>query len=857
MTGPRDLPAGLTAPGLRWVRSACPYCGVGCGLLAGVEGGQIVRIKGDPDHPANFGELCAKAVFLPPALRTADRCRYPLARPRRDAPLERVTWDGALARAARKIRETVVRHGPDAVAVYGSGQLLTEDYYVWNKLVRGVLGTNNFDSNSRLCMASAAAAYAQVFGADGPPTAYADIELADCVFLIGTNTAECHPIVFRRIEKAKRRRPELRVLVADPRRTETADLADLHLPLRPGSDIALLNAMLHVCLAEGLVDRAFIEAHTTGFDAVADSVARYTPDYAAEVCALPRAAIVDAARTFGRARAALSFWSMGLNQSTVGVAKNTALMNLHLATGQVARPGAGPFSLTGQPNAMGGREVGGLAHLLPGYRSVARAEDRAEVAAAWGIPAEHLSPRPGLTAVELFEALAAGRVRVLWVICTNPAASMPELDLVERALRQAELVVVQDAYHPTETSRFADIVLPAAQWGERDGVMTNSERRITYLPKLVEPPGEALPDWQIGVRLARALGAGHAFPYDSAEAVFEEFKRLTRGRPADITGVSYARLRSEGPLQWPCPEGAGADAPAAAASAPAASAPVGTPPGEPSQLGPGSAGPAALSATTPGRRAEAAAGRATALSSRLSGDPGRGRAPGEAVAMGAGSAERAADRAPEDAVRAPGTSAGIRADGRPPAIGEGAGGGGEEGAGQSTGRPAAAPGSRSRHPGTARLYQDRRFATPDGRARFVVSEHAAPHEEVSTAYPLILTTGRLKNQWHTMTRTGKVEALLKGAREPFLEMNAADAARLGIRDAAFVEVASRRGKAVVQVRVTEEIAPGTCFMPFHWGRESGHYKAANNLTVRAFDPVSKEPELKFCAVRVAPADTGS
>ncbi|HWP34356.1 MAG TPA: nitrate reductase [Thermodesulfobacteriota bacterium] len=701
----------------RWVRSLCPYCGVGCGILAAVEDGRVSRIKGDPAHPANFGEVCAKAVFLPHALRTADRATHPLMARRRGAPLERTDWATALARAARAIRDTWQRHGPDAIAVYGSGQLLTEEYYVWVKLLRGVLGTNNFDSNSRLCMAAAAAAYTAVFGADGPPTAYADIELADCVFLIGTNTADCHPIVFRRIEKAKRARPELRILVADPRRTETADLADLYLPVRPGSDVALLNAMLHVCLAEGLVDRPFVEAHTTGFDQVAAAAARWTPARAAELCGVPAAAIVAAARTFGRARAALSFWSMGLNQSAHGVAKNAALLNLHLATGQVARPGAGPFSLTGQPNAMGGRMVGGLAHLLPGFRQVARAADRAAVAAAWGIPAEHLSARPGLAAVELFEAAAEGRVRVLWVICTNPAVSMPELDLVERALRQVDLLVVQDAYHPTETSRYADIVLPAAQWGEKEGTMVNSERRITYLPKLVEPPGEALPDWTIGVQLARALGAGRAFPFESAEAVFEEFKALTRGTPADITGVSYARLRHEGPLQWPCP---------------------------------------------------------------------------------------AAD----------------------------------------AGEPA--------HPGTPRLYQGGRFPTPDGRARFVVAEPSPPYEPPSSAYPLVLTTGRLKHQWHTMTRTGKVEALLKGAREPFLELNPADAARLGVRDADFVEVASRRGKAVVQVRVTDGVAPGSCFMPFHWGRQGGHYKAANNLTVRAVDPVSRQPELKLCAVRVRP-----
>jgi formate dehydrogenase alpha subunit len=698
----------------QWGRTLCPYCGVGCGLLVQIQEGQALRVRGDPDHPANFGDVCAKAVMLPRALRTPDRLLYPQIRRRRDQPLTRVSWEAALKTIARAWRRIRAEHGPDAVAFYGSGQLLTEDYYVANKLAKGFLGTNNFDANSRLCMASAVAGYRAALGADGPPPAYADIELADCFFIVGSNTAECHPIVFRRIRRRKELAPEaVNVIVVDPRRTETADIADLHLPIRPGADVALLNAMLWVLVEEDLVDRAFIAAHTAGWEALRDRLQRYTPEAVQEVCGLSARRIREAAQLFGRARNVLSLWSMGVNQSHIGVAKNHAILNLHLATGQIGKPGAGPFSLTGQPNAMGGREVGGLSHLLPGYRSVLDPQHRAEVAAYWGVAPESLSPQPGYAAVELFQALAAGRVRAVWIMGTNPAVSMPDLDVVEKALRQAELVVVQDAYHPTDTTRFADVLLPAAQWPEKEGVMTNSERTLTYLPRLVDPPGEALPDWQILTRFAHQLGLAAAFPYSCAEEVFEEFKGLTAGRPMDITGVSYARLK-RGPLQWPCPDAA--------------------------------------------------------------------------------------------------------------------------------------------HPGTPRLYTDRRFATPDGRARFLAVEHAEPVERPSRHYPLVLTSGRIKHQWHTMTRTGKVENLLKRCREPFVELHPQDARRWGIQDGDFVELASRRGKLVVQARVTAAIAPGTCFVPFHWGRSAGFYKCVNNLTLDAFDPISKEPELKAAAVRVRKLD---
>ncbi|HZE36208.1 MAG TPA: nitrate reductase [Candidatus Eisenbacteria bacterium] len=708
--GAGEADAGRGKPA-HWSRTLCPYCGVGCGLLVQVEDGAVKRVKGDPDHPSSLGDLCAKAVHLPPALRTADRLLFPQLRTRRDAAPARVPWELAVRYVADQIREIVARHGPDAFAFYGSGQLLTEEYYVASKLAKGFLGTNNFDTNSRLCMASAATGYARSLGSDGPPGAYTDIEAADCFFLIGTNTADCHPVTWKRIRNRKLAAPdEVAVIVADPRWTETADVADLHLPLHPGSDVALLNAMLHVLWKEGMLDPDFVTRHTSGWPALRTALERYSPEDAPSITGLSADIIVAAARRFGRARAAMTLWSMGINQSHQGTDKNTAILNLHLSTGQIGRPGAGPFSLTGQPNAMGGRETGGLSHLLPGYRHVSDAEARAVVERHWGIPPGRIGSVPGRSALEIFEGLLDGSVRAVWILCTNPAASMPDLDLVEKALRQAELVIVQDAYHPTETTKFADVLLPAAQWPEKEGVMTNSERRMTYLPKLVEPPGEALPDAVIITRVARELGYKEAFAYESAAEIFDEFAALTAGTVCDCSGVSHGRLETDGPLQWPVP------------------------------------GPS--------------------------------------------------------------------------------------------------------HSGTPRLYTDLQFPTEDGRARLIPVEHDPPVETPDANYPLTLTTGRVRDHWHTLTRTGKSPALTARTREPHLEVNLRDAQRAGILDGDFVEITSRRGKAVAQARVSETIRPGTCFLPFHWGRQWGFYKAANNLTLSARDPRSKQPELKACAVRI-------
>ncbi len=541
-------------------KSTCCYCGVGCGVIIESEDGRITGVRGDPDHPANFGRLCTKGATLhlsaaPETL--AARALYPMLHG------ERVNWDAALDHAAERFAAAIREHGPDSVAFYVSGQLLTEDYYVFNKLAKGLIGTNNIDTNSRLCMSSAVSGYKMTLGADAPPCAYDDIAQTDCLFIAGSNTAWAHPVLFRRIEDAKKANPELKIIVVDPRRTDTAEAADLFLPILPGSDIALYNAMLHVMLWEGLVDNAYIAAHTEGFEALKAIVRDYTPAMAADICGVPAEDIVKAAQWFGAAgKATLSLYCQGLNQSVHGSHNNAALIHLHLATGKIGKPGSGPFSLTGQPNAMGGREAGGMATLLPGHRELANAEHRAEIAELWGV--DSVPEAPGLSAVELFDAVHAGKIKALWIACTNPAQSLPEADKVREALARCDFVVVQEAYADTDTTEFAHLLLPASSWGEKEGTVTNSERRISRVCAATPSPGEARADWDIaadfsrrlGVALGRAQQAAAMFPYVRPEQVFIDHVETTRGRDLDITGLSYARLENQGPQQWPFPSGA-------------------------------------------------------------------------------------------------------------------------------------------------------------------------------------------------------------------------------------------------------------------------------------------------------------
>ena len=480
---------------LRESKSACPYCGTGCGVIVQARGNQIVGVRGDPTHPANLGKLCPKGQTLH-LTATQDvlaraRLLHPQLRDSRAAPRRRVGWDAALDHAADRFAQVLRERGPDAVAFYVSGQLLTEDYYVFNKLARAVVGTNNIDSNSRLCMSSAVVGYKRTLGADAPPCSYEDLELADCVFVAGANPAAAHPVLFGRLLEAKRRRGT-RLIVADPRRTESAAAADLHLPVRPGTDLWLFTAMLGVMLRDGLVNDSFIAEHTEGFEPVAALARQLALADAQRITGVPAPDLERAARWFARAPAALSLYCQGLNQSTHGTDNNAALIHLHLATGQIGRAGAGPFSLTGQPNAMGGRETGTMATLLPGHRDPMDQADRIDLARRWGV--DTLPARRGLSAVEMFDACANGDIGALWIACTNPAQSLPDLARVHAALRRVPFVVVQDAFANTETAVFADLLLPAATFGEREGTSTNSERRITLSRAAVEALGAARAD---------------------------------------------------------------------------------------------------------------------------------------------------------------------------------------------------------------------------------------------------------------------------------------------------------------------------------------------------------------------------
>ena len=709
----------------RWTRSTCPYCGVGCGVEAGTTGGRLVAIRGDRSHPANFGRLCPKPAGLPEAVHHEDRLTHPLRR-RGDGGLERVSWDDALGEISARLGSILDEQGPDAAAFYISGQLLTEDYYVVNKLARGFLRTANVDSNSRLCMSSAVAGYAGAFGTDGPPAAYADISHAECLILWGSNTAECHPVTFERIRRRKKD-PKVSVIVVDPRRTPTAEIADLFLPVRPGTDLALANAMLRVLLDEGLVDRRFVERRTSGFEEAAEVAGEWTPRLAARVCGIEADDIVEAARRFGEAKAAMVLWTMGVNQSTVGTRKNRAIINLCLATGNVGKVGGGPFSLTGQPNAMGGRETGSLAHLLPGYRRLDDPDHRREVEEAWGVAPDTIPDKPGLPATDLFRAVDDGDVEFLWIAATNPAVSMPHLARAKRGLRNA-FVVVQDAY-PTETTMLADIVLPAAGWGEKSGTMTNSERRVSMVEKVIEAPGEARPDWEIFASVARRMGFGEHFAWRDSSEVYQEYRELTRGTPADVTGLSHERLRTR-PVQWPVPE-------------------------------------------------------------RI-----------EFAERPFGGIVRMWNRTDDE------------------------------------------------HPGTPRLYADGKFNTPDRRARFDPTPHEDLHERAGEEYPLVLSTGRVKNQWHTMTRTGRSEKLTRGLDGPFVEVHPEVAGEVGVENGQRVRVVSARGGFKARVVVTEDIEPGTVFAPFHWGDLWTNGGSVNEATHDAADPVSHQPELKGAAVRI-------
>lgn len=547
------------------IKTLCPYCGVGCGLevvlpdSAPIAKPQTWKVRGDRAHPSNQGMVCVKGATILESI-DKDRLRHPMMRDSLDQPFEQVTWDQAMERIVERLQTVRATWGADAICLYGSGQFATEDYYVAQKLMKGFLGTNNFDANSRLCMSSAVSGYVQSLGSDGPPCCYDDLELTDCAFLIGTNTAECHPIVFNRLRKHHKQNPHVKLVVVDPRRTPTAEAADLHLAIRPGTDIDLLNGIAHLLLRWSLdrteqrpyLDFNFIDECTSGFSALTQVVQQYPPEIVAERCGIKIQELETAARYWGEAQRVLSLWSMGMNQSSEGTAKVRSLINLHLLTGQIGKPGAGPFSLTGQPNAMGGREAGGLSHLLPGYRFVTNPRDRAEVEYFWGLPPGQIAAQRGRTINDMILGLEAGEVQFFWIAATNPVVSLPDLERTKAALRRSPFTVYQDAYYPTETSAYAHLLLPATQWSEKTGTMTNSERRVTLCPAFQSPQGESRDDWAVFAEVGRRLGFVQPFTFESAAAVHAEFVQLTEGRVCDMSAITHERLHQEGPLQWPC-----------------------------------------------------------------------------------------------------------------------------------------------------------------------------------------------------------------------------------------------------------------------------------------------------------------
>ena len=691
------------------VRTTCPYCGVGCGVSGAAGQGRALAVAGDRAHPANAGRLCSKGAALGATVGLEGRLLNPMIGDRE------VSWKQATSLVARRFRETIARYGPDSVAFYVSGQLLTEDYYAANKLMKGFIGSGNIDTNSRLCMASAVAAHKQAFGADLVPGCYEDLDLADLVVFSGHNAAWTHPVLFRRMEAARARGQKH--VVIDPRRTDTAEVADLHLPLAPQMDVRLWNGLLADLIRRGAIDRAYIDSHVNGFATVeaALSEADQSPAVVAADCGLALADLTEFFDLFAASPRTVSLFSMGANQSAQGTAKGLAILNAHLATGRIGKPGACPFSITGQPNAMGGRETGGMANTLAGHMDFAPA-DRDRVARFWGAP--DTVRAPGLKAVEMFEAIHDGRIKAVWIMATNPAVSLPDAGRVREALAKCPLVVVSDCVFDTDTLRYAHVKLPALAWGEKSGTVTNSERCISRQRPLFPPPGQAKADWRIIAEVAAAIGFVDGFGWPDESAVFREWTRLTAyensGRLLNLSGLmGLDRLAYDAlePVQWPV------------------------------------------------------------------------------------------------------ISAGE---------------------------------------GTPRLFVEGRFQTPDGRARMVPVRPAPAASATDAAFPMSLNTGRIRDQWHTMTRTGLAPDLCRHAPEPFVEIHPDDAAPLGVTEGALARVVTARGEAVALARLTDRQRRGSLFMPMHWTDAFAPAGRTNGLIAPNLDPVSGQPEFKHTPARIRP-----
>ena len=702
------------------IRTTCPYCGVGCGVLASPDGRGGAAISGDPDHPANFGRLCSKGSALGETISLGTRLLHPMLR-QPDATYTRTGWETALDQVADGFRRIIAHDGPDAVAFYLSGQLLTEDYYVANKLMKGFIGTANVDTNSRLCMASSVVGHRRAFGADTVPGNYADLDQADLLVLVGSNAAWCHPVLFQRMVKNRRERGA-KLVVIDPRRTATAEEADLILPIAPGMDSVLFAGVLAHLADRAALDFGYIDAHTSGFEATLERCRAVAPDLDA-VAAKTGLDPADVARFFDLFRTterAVTCYSQGVNQSAQGTDKVNAIINCHLATGRIGKPGMGPFSLTGQPNAMGGREVGGLANQFAAHMGFSTAEiDR--VGRFWHAP--NMAQREGHKAVQMFEAIARGEIKALWVMATNPAVSLPDAGSVRAALKKLELFVVSENVLSNDTvASGAHILLPAAAWGEKSGMVTNSERRISRQRAFLPLPGEAKPDWWMVAQVAQRLGFGEAFAYESAADIFREHAALSTfendgsrdfdiGACADIDDTAFDTLA---PFQWP----------------------------RPSQ-----------------------------------------------------------DTAAE-----------------------------------------------------TRFFAEGSFFTPDRKGRFVAPEIPALQAATDAAFPYVLNTGRIRDQWHTMTRTGLSPRLASHLPEPFVEIHPDDASEAALADDDFASVTTPYGASVLKVRVSEGQQRGSLFVPIHWSEANASSARIGELVTPTTDPFSGQPESKATPASIARVD---